>query len=401
MPEVLKSISAVSNIDMAVLSNLLNSVRQRIVDDPSIRTQDINDIITVYNEWIKHRHDNSDLIRLMGPSGPYQQTAAITTIPMMASDAQNGMYRLWTVPGVYSFTNDRQNQTTFTFSLCAAGGGGGGGAGSGAPNRNPTAGGGGGGYGEHSTTDITLQPNESAIIEIGSRGIGGAGTTARNAIAASGTNGGASRIITDNQTIACIGGTGGAGAVNGWDASVSTGGAGGVVGGQTGEYRDVRSESSFIYTARGGNGGVRNDIWSMYGRGGNGGDCTSKNSDKAVAYPGQDGTDGYVGIVGNPFESMSLLQLRAPAQSIFIRQFTALVNAVKQHSHRVSDSWYDGVSLQTYNADKNLSTFTSNVTSAMEPAQWSAMSSSVIFELIDVLSALITHQHTYLDKYGP
>jgi hypothetical protein len=186
------------------------------------------------------------------------------------------VYLKYTSSGTFVANNIKDNKI---FVACVGGGGGSGGS---YLYGSADVGGGGGGGGYVSTKEITITPNASYSIVIGSAGTNGTSDT----IPTNGTNGGAT-IFGDNLVVA-NGGGGGFGATSTRGGDGGSGGSGGGGG-----------CSSDVVSARGGDGGTG----YQFGGGGAGAGNANANGGNGGLYGGgggayKNGTPGVGGMYG-------------------------------------------------------------------------------------------------------
>lgn len=369
--------------------NKLSQIQQSVLSNPTIRRQDINDLVDIYNSWTTHTHTSWD-----------QSSESVTTYERPTSNpirylAGTGEYLMeWTTQNkLFYLTVTEELKGDLQFSITGGGAGGGGGAGSGAPNRNPAGGGGGGGAGLSTTVTITADVGDVIEIYVGGAGVGGFGTTARAARAGNGSDGGTSYVKLGSVMHSAAGGSGGGGALNGWDTSSRSGGTGGAWGGLNGEYKERGTQTGFTYTSYGGAGGPSLHSSGLWGKGGNGGNCVSVNSDRVNAYPGSDGVGGYVALKSPNYSLMD--KLSDTQKNITLDPVAAMLslyNATARHAHSIMDDiggtlHSDMVGAFDPTAFKNLTV----------PAQKTIVSKQLILDIISNLQVIANHSHTFND----
>jgi len=386
MAQMLTTTSGISNLNVAAMQSVINNIRARLATSKNIRAQDIQDLMWVYNSWIQHTHSVTDFYwTAYGNASAYSTTSVngVTSTVLRPDQLTGKSFRIladfatpdsvimWQVPPDMSELN-----------AVVVGGGGGGGGSTTKPNWDSGPGA-GGGSGYITTATIPVTPGEWLSIEVGAGGT--QGTHGLYVSGGTGGRGGTSRIKRGNTVLAeALGGFGGGGA-RWWGGGSNWGSSGmpaapggiGLFNGQNGgagnndiehsyqagngagvggppkvnisggdglngyvgaKQGTSRWQGSWLQNQGGGGGGWAGNGNAMFGGLGGGG------GGGGLSRAGEVGGNGYIAFI-IPIPPVAQADFPdfisgATINTELVRRFISIINAIKQHSHSITDTWY-------------------------------------------------------------
>lgn len=101
MAQIQTQTSGIANLDLASLATRIQNIRNRLSSSLDIRSADLQDIISVYNDWINHAHTVSDYVYLAFGGAPIAVTTTTSDWTSSAKDSV-GFASISNNAGIYS-----------------------------------------------------------------------------------------------------------------------------------------------------------------------------------------------------------------------------------------------------------------------------------------------------------